>query len=271
MLRVLTGVLALLVNACGDAAVPPASSKPNIVLVSIDSLRADHLGSYGYARDTSPFLDRLAREGTRFENAISTTSWTLPAHAAMFTGLQGSVHGLVDNGLRLADGHLTLAEILRREGYGTAGFFGGPYLHPTFGVAQGFDVYESCMTTIADDTGDADVRSSARKVIEVSRGGDAYLFDLTSNPEERDPIGPDDASGAEERRAGRAGCGSRTLRQLSRNARLHRSRGAGRERRDRGPATRSRLPPFERRVGRDDRGALERSGGAGRAVTRSHS
>jgi arylsulfatase A-like enzyme len=104
----------------------------------------------------------LAREGTRFENAVSTTSWTLPAHAAMFTGLQDSVHGLVDNGLRLADGHLTLAEILHREGYDTAGFFVGPYLHPTFGVAQGFDVYESCMTTIADNTGDADVRESAR-------------------------------------------------------------------------------------------------------------
>ena len=162
MLRVRLGVLALLVSACGDAAVPAASPRPNIVLVSIDSLRADHLGSYGYARDTSPFLDRLAREGTRFENAISTTSWTLPAHAAMFTGLRDSVHGLVDNGLRLADGHLTLAEILRREGYDTAGFFGGPYLHPTFGVAQGFDVYESCMTTIADHTGDADVRNSAR-------------------------------------------------------------------------------------------------------------
>jgi arylsulfatase A-like enzyme len=85
MLRVRIGVLALLVSACGDAAVPAASPRPNIVLVSIDSLRADHLGSYGYARDTSPFLDRLAREGTRFENAISTTSWTLPAHAAMFT------------------------------------------------------------------------------------------------------------------------------------------------------------------------------------------
>jgi len=162
MLRVRIGVLALLVSACGHTAVPVVASRPNIILVSIDSLRADHLGSYGYARDTSPFLDRLAREGARFENAISTTSWTLPAHAAMFTGLQDSVHGLVDNGLRLAEEHLTLAEILRKEGYDTAGFFGGPYLHPTFGVAQGFDVYESCMTTIADHTGDADVRNSAR-------------------------------------------------------------------------------------------------------------
>jgi len=169
MLRVATSVLALLASACGGAAVQPAPpAKPNIILVSIDSLRPDHLGSYGYARDTSPFLDRLAREGTRFENAISTTSWTLPAHAAMFTGLQDSVHGLVDNGLRLSDGHLTLAEILRREGYDTAGFFGGPYLHPTLGVAQGFDVYESCMTTLADHTGDTDVRNSALMMVAPS-------------------------------------------------------------------------------------------------------
>jgi len=152
--------LALLATACGERGAFE-EGLPSIVLVSIDSLRPDHLSAYGYGFETSPFLDQLAREGVRFTNAVSTTSWTLPAHAALFTGLQDSVHGVVDNGLRLGEEHVTLAEVLRSRGYHTAGFFGGPYLHPTFGLAQGFDVYRSCMTTIPDGTEDGAVRRSA--------------------------------------------------------------------------------------------------------------
>jgi arylsulfatase len=133
----------------------PASELPSILLVSIDSLRADALGCGGSARDTSPFLDGLAARGVRFANAVSTTSWTLPAHAALFTGLWDSTHGLVDNGLRLADEHLTLAELLRGRGYATAGFYGGPYLHPAFGLAQGFDEWTSCMSSTETDDGRA--------------------------------------------------------------------------------------------------------------------
>ncbi len=136
-------------------------ARPDIVLVSIDSLRADHLGSYGYARDTSPTMDRLAAEGARFVHAVSTTSWTLPAHAALFTGLYDATHGLTVDGRRLADEHVTLAEVLRDAGYQTAGFFGGPYLHPAFGLAQGFAVYQSCMTGFPDDLPDAQMRVQA--------------------------------------------------------------------------------------------------------------
>ena len=88
------------------------SDKPDIILISIDSLRPDHLGCYGYRQPTSPTIDGLAGGGVQFENAISTTSWTLPAHAALFTGLYDSAHGLVDNGQRLAENHVTLAEVL---------------------------------------------------------------------------------------------------------------------------------------------------------------
>ena len=125
--------------------------KPDIILISIDSLRPDHLGCYGYRQPTSPTIDNLAGDGVRFENAISTTSWTLPAHAALFTGLYDSAHGLIAAGLRLADANVTLAEVLSQAGYQTAGFFGGPYLHPTFGLDQGFQTYQSCMTTLPDD------------------------------------------------------------------------------------------------------------------------
>ena len=126
------------------SAAPPGA--PNILLVSIDSLRPDHLGCYGYGKPTSPFIDSLAAEGLLFENALSTTSWTLPAHAALFTGLRDSVHGLVDNGRSLNAEHSTLAEVLSAGGYRTAGFYGGPYLHPVFGVGQGFETYVNCMS-----------------------------------------------------------------------------------------------------------------------------
>lgn len=134
--------LALALCACSGA---ESVRPPSLVLISIDSLRYDHVGCYGYSAPTSPTLDRLAREGLRFQNAVSTTSWTLPSHAALFTGLYDSTHGLVDNGLRLDPRHRTLAEELARSGYHTAGFFGGPYLHPLFGLSDGFEVYESCM------------------------------------------------------------------------------------------------------------------------------
>lgn len=63
----------------------PVPDGPSVLLISIDTLRADHVGAYGYARRTSPHIDRLAAEGVLFENHISSTSWTLPAHAALFT------------------------------------------------------------------------------------------------------------------------------------------------------------------------------------------
>ena len=165
MLPIRTGQLTLAAFAllsCGsDEAAPRAASAgdastgaralPSIVLVSIDSLRADALGSGGSARDTSPFLDQLAARGVRFANAFSTTSWTMPAHAALFTGLWDSTHGLVDNGARLSESHVTLAELLRARGYATAGFYGGPYLHPAFGLAQGFEQWTSCMASTETD------------------------------------------------------------------------------------------------------------------------
>ena len=166
---ILSGLLLLTVAAVliivmgyGATSKQARPDKPDIILISVDSLRPDHLGCYGYPKPTSPTIDKLAAGGVRFENAISTTSWTLPAHAALFTGLYDSAHGLVDNGLRLADAHVTLAEVLSQAGYQTAGFFGGPYLHPTFGLGQGFDTYQSCMTTLPDEASYKAVRFESR-------------------------------------------------------------------------------------------------------------
>lgn len=139
--------------ACGDG---PQTTTPDVLLVSIDSLRADHIGCYGYPRDTSPTIDRLADQGVRFETAVSTASWTLPAHAALFTGLFDPAHGTTDVHLRLAPGYHTLAEHFRSAGWSTAGFYGGPLLHPTFALDQGFERWVSCMSEPAAAMDDDD-------------------------------------------------------------------------------------------------------------------
>jgi arylsulfatase A-like enzyme len=145
--------LLLAPTGCGrsDSSPPHRPGGPDVIVVSIDSLRFDHLGCYGYRKTTSPTIDRLAREGARCETAVSTTSWTLPAHAALFTGLCDSTHGLVGNGMRLAESARTVAAVFREAGWRTAGFFGGPYLDPTYGFGNGFDVYESCMSPNAEN------------------------------------------------------------------------------------------------------------------------
>ncbi len=127
-----------------ERAEPSGAPPPNVLLISIDTLRPDHLGCYGYHRDTSPRIDRLAAESVLFENHISSTSWTLPAHAALFTSLPDSVHGCTDTDKTLPRKLITLAERFAAADYQTAGFFSGPYLHPAFGLDQGFDHYENC-------------------------------------------------------------------------------------------------------------------------------
>jgi arylsulfatase A-like enzyme len=122
---------------------PPASAGlPNILLVSIDSLRHDHLHCYGYARQTSPTIDALAREGVLFRTVVSPTSWTLPAHLTLLTSLPPEAHGAVDDGLRLRDNARFLAEVLWQAGYTTAGFVSAPYLDAAYGFSQGFDHYD---------------------------------------------------------------------------------------------------------------------------------
>jgi arylsulfatase A-like enzyme len=120
----------------------PAAGAPNIILISIDSLRADHLHSYGYARATSPNLDALASEGTSFETVISPTSWTLPAHMTLLTSLPPEKHGVITNRFRLSSAIPTLPERLQRSGYATAGFVSATYLDGLFGFSRGFDEYD---------------------------------------------------------------------------------------------------------------------------------
>jgi arylsulfatase A-like enzyme len=137
-------------DAIEDAA---STESANVLLISIDSLRADHLASYGYHRVTAPHLDRLAREGVLFERMVSDSSWTLPTHLTMLTGLSSWVHGAMFDTRRLDPEIDTLAEILGARGYRSEGFASGPYLHPIFGFADGFDTYELLGRTLYDETG----------------------------------------------------------------------------------------------------------------------
>jgi len=115
----------------------------NVLLISIDSLRADHVGCYGYGRNTSPNIDELAGEGSVFLNPISSTSWTLPAHISILTSLDISVHGVSTDGFSLHSGIKTLPEILKENSYATACFCTSPYMNPAFGFGRGFDLYHN--------------------------------------------------------------------------------------------------------------------------------
>ncbi len=123
-----------------DEASPPA---PNLILISLDTLRADHLPTYGYPRDTAPFLDGLARSGTVFEHAITAASSTTPAHMSLFTSLPPSAHGVVkiSDFSALAPGARTLAEMLGAQGFVTAAFCEDGAITRGRGFERGFDFY----------------------------------------------------------------------------------------------------------------------------------
>ena len=99
-----------------------AGARPSVLLVTIDTLRADRVGAYGHAAAQTPHLDRLAREGVLVEDAVVQVPQTRPSHASLFTGRQPYEHGIRDNYSPPLKGHVTLAERLRDAGYATGGF-----------------------------------------------------------------------------------------------------------------------------------------------------
>jgi len=139
------------------------------VVITLDTTRRGHLSCYGYMRETSPNLDALAAEGMRYNNAFTMTSWTLPSHASLFTGLYPMTHGAHYNekselslntalndieltklfrAYGLSTEAVTLAETLKEAGYATCGVGGGPWLKPLFGLAQGFDEFDCNVSSV---------------------------------------------------------------------------------------------------------------------------
>lgn len=149
----------LWLGGCGKAG---GKKRPNIILVTLDTTRADHLGCYGYSRNTSPNVDKLAAESVFYTRAVAPSSWTLPSHASLFTGKFTSSHGArydADGPLYLLDAiagpeswntyrarglsptESTLAGHLKQAGYATGAVVAGPWMKKVFGLGKGFDYY----------------------------------------------------------------------------------------------------------------------------------
>jgi choline-sulfatase len=163
-----SAVMATMLGLVGcDALSPPAVRPPNVVLVTLDTLRADVLGAYGNEARPTPNLDRIASEGTLFSRAYTVTPLTIPAHSSIHTGWLPPRHGVRDNGdFFLDDGALTLAERLRDAGYATMASVGAEVTSHHWGFAQGFEAFFDSM-----DGGATENRWR------VERSGEAVLAD----------------------------------------------------------------------------------------------
>jgi arylsulfatase A-like enzyme len=203
LLPALTACQALLLSGCGRT--PPAAPAPErpapqagfvpaptrgVILISIDALRADHLSAYGYERQTSPFLEELARRSTVFERAYAQVPSTLPSHMSMFTGLYPAEHGVFPPSSILAPEVRTLPEILQHAGFRTAGHSEGGYVQGGYGFRRGF-------TEWTDDayTADTDVERTFGRGVDflrtVKSGERFFLFLHTYTV--HDPYTPPDA------------------------------------------------------------------------------
>jgi arylsulfatase A-like enzyme len=129
-------ILLLSLMGCGSS-----EPLPNVILITIDTLRSDHCSCYGYFRETTPRIDGIAAQGVRFDTAYAPMPTTGPTHATLFTSLYPLVHGVVKNGYVLDPSFTTLAEALKRRGYQTAAVVSSYAVNKKFGYAQGFDYY----------------------------------------------------------------------------------------------------------------------------------
>lgn len=179
----------VLLAARPGCAPPPPAPKPNILLISIDTLRADHLATYGYPRATSPFIDGLAAEGIRFDRAYATSSWTTPSVVSMITSsyptrhrMGGRFRGVPRVWNRIPEGLPNVAETLRLHGYRTFGLAANTNLAADRGFDRGFDRYE-CLGTADLDRVDEAI---APWLDEIGRGEGPWFFWLHM----LDPHGP---------------------------------------------------------------------------------
>lgn len=140
-----------------------------VVLVSIDTLRRDHVGAYGYARPTTPRLDALARDGVLCEDAVSTSSWTLPAHLSMLTGVDPGRHGGVDVDHGFNRRVPTLAALLGKAGYATRAITSHLYVSAAYGLDQGFEQLDLRYDRKADEL-------ASRAISQLDQIGDRPYF-----------------------------------------------------------------------------------------------
>ncbi|MAU92823.1 MAG: hypothetical protein CMJ93_01235 [Planctomycetes bacterium] len=128
--------------SCGKAPVGPPTVQPNLLMVTFDTLRADHLGAYGSEAGLTPNFDALASQSVMFENTYAVSSTTGPSHLTMFSGLYPNEHGVLKNAVVVSDDVVTISEHLRDNGYNTAAFVSSYVLTAQFGLSQGFDEFD---------------------------------------------------------------------------------------------------------------------------------
>ena len=182
--RLAACAVGLLLAACSPSGEGPAAPAPvprHLVLVTIDTLRADRVGVYGHAAARTPVLDRVAREGVRFDRAFATAPITLTSHASLLTGRYPPGHGSRHNGVRMAAGTPTLATWLRGQGFATGAFVAAFPLDRRFGLDAGFDVYGDRLPRGAD--GRPGVERPGREVVDEAiawwrqpHGGRRFLW-----------------------------------------------------------------------------------------------
>ena len=151
-----SALLLLLPLGCGGSERVEAP-RPNVLILSIDTLRADHLGCYGYGKPTSPAIDALAAQSLVFEHAESASSWTLPSMTSLMTGLSASAHHCTRLGSRLDPSYVTLAEILRDAGYDTELVASHLFLSAPYGLQQGFTHVDTSVVQDENDITSQDV------------------------------------------------------------------------------------------------------------------
>jgi arylsulfatase A-like enzyme len=173
--------------AAGCTRAAPGARGPDVVLVTLESLRIDRVGAQGGGspgrpeRPLTPNLDAFAAGATVYEDAHSVTSWTLAAHASLFTGLYPSGHQTTGPLDRLDDSYPTLAEILAAAGYQTAGVVSGPYLRRTHNLSQGFELYDDSIASLAsrlahDDVTNPAMLDSLRRFLDQQRDPERPFF-----------------------------------------------------------------------------------------------
>ncbi|MHC4742175.1 MAG: sulfatase-like hydrolase/transferase [Planctomycetota bacterium] len=175
--RLLLIMLVILLSGVGIGLVLHRLSAPairHVVLISVDTCRADHLSCYGYARPTTPHIDALAGQGYLFSHAVTPIPLTLPAHTSMLTGTIPPHHGKHENKDPYFDpSHVTLAQLLKKKGYRTGAFVGSQILNGSFGLDRGFDTY--------DDRFEQE-EESERRAEEVNRAAFAWLEQQKRKP-----------------------------------------------------------------------------------------
>ena len=154
----------------------------NVILISIDTLRADHVGCYGYSRETTPNIDSLASDSAVFLNTYASSSWTLPSHVSLLTSLNTVRHGVNYHDQRMSPSLVTLADLLRQNGFSNSAFTGGGFVSATYGFSKGFDMYREGEGGVFNQNGAELVYRVVSRWLDQSSDNQFFLFIHTYQP-----------------------------------------------------------------------------------------